>query len=169
MLDLVPEISNFGRGPGPQSFPFQDLNLGLQVCYEGLFPDFSRQLADQGSQIFINLTNDSWFGTWAEPLQHLYMTFGRAIEFRRPLVRITNTGISTAITASGKIQEFTASNTEAIQLVQIPYHEKPTKTLFARYGQNIPYVLFLMLVGLLFSFSQTKPKNEQEKTGDKHV
>ena len=39
------------------------------------------------------------------------MTLARAVETRRPLVRSTNTGISTAILADGQILQFFAART----------------------------------------------------------
>jgi apolipoprotein N-acyltransferase len=60
-------------------------------------------LALLGADFLINLTNDSWFGPSFEPEQHLYMTLARAIEVRRPLLRSTNTGISTVIEATGQV------------------------------------------------------------------
>ena len=92
-----PHTADFARGDGPQIRRYRGLLLGPQICYEGLFPGFSRKLADQGAQVFVNVTNDSWFGTRAEPYQHLAMTLARGIEFRRPVIRATNTGISTAM------------------------------------------------------------------------
>ena len=60
LLTWVPTISNFGRGQGPQVFSLniknQTLRWGPQICYEGLYPEFSRKLARQGAQILVTLT-----------------------------------------------------------------------------------------------------------------
>ena len=77
--------------------------MGPQICYEGLFDWFGRALANEGAQVIMNITNDSWYGTWEEPFQHGYMTLARAVEVRRPLVRSTNTGLSSVALASGEI------------------------------------------------------------------
>jgi apolipoprotein N-acyltransferase len=50
----------------------------------------------------INLTNDSWYGNTVEPEQHLFLARWRSIEFNLPILRSTNTGISTYINQNGK-------------------------------------------------------------------
>ena len=81
----------------------KDTILGLQICYEGLREALSRKLAQKGAQILFNATNDSWFGKSSQPYQHLYMTLARSIETRKPMIRLSTTGFSTAMTEKGKI------------------------------------------------------------------
>ena len=124
--------------------------MGPQICYEGLFPGFSRGLADQGAQIFVNVTNDSWFGTLAEPYQHLFMTLARGIEFRRPVVRATNTGISAAMRADGTLLELSPLHTEWTHTYEIPYRMEPRPTFYQEYGSwFVPSVLWLTAAILL--------------------
>jgi apolipoprotein N-acyltransferase len=124
--------------------------VGPQICYEGLFPDFSRGLADQGAQIFVNVTNDSWFGTTAEPYQHLSMTLARGIEFRRPVVRATNTGISAAMRADGTLLDLSPLHTEWTGLYEISYRREPLPTFFQEYGRwLVPSILWLAAAILL--------------------
>ncbi|MFZ4404947.1 MAG: apolipoprotein N-acyltransferase [Pseudobdellovibrionaceae bacterium] len=136
LLKLFPFISNFGRGPGPSVFywPSKKLTLGLQICYEGLFADFSRRLAMEQSQILVNVTNDSWFGEKFEPWQHGMMTFARAIEVRRPLIRSTNTGVSTVILANGDILQKSPLHQEWTGSYDVPYLQSPELTTFTHYG-----------------------------------
>jgi apolipoprotein N-acyltransferase len=145
-----PRTGDFAPGPGPGTRQIGDLRVGPQICYEGLFPDFSRSLADQGAQIFVNVTNDSWFGTWAEPRQHLAMTLARGIEFRRPVVRATNTGISAAMRADGTPLDLSPLHAEWTRLYEIPYLKAPPATFYQEYGFRIvPAVLWLAAVFLL--------------------
>ena len=65
-LDYDPD-PDFGRGPGPTVLYANGLRIGAQICYEGLFDWFSRDLANKGAQIIFNVTNDSWYGRFAEP------------------------------------------------------------------------------------------------------
>jgi apolipoprotein N-acyltransferase len=104
-------------------------------------------LANQDAQLIVNLTNDSWYGTWQEPYQHLYMTLARAIEFRRPLIRATNTGISTVVLASGEVLEKSPMAREWTYIYDIPYRSRPGKTFY----QICPWLLdgFLIITILL--------------------
>ena len=123
LREWFPFTADFARGPGPETRRIGGIRVGPQICYEGLFPDFSRDLADQGAQIFVNVTNDSWFGTSAEPHQHLVMTLARGIEFRRPVVRATNTGISAAMRADGTLLDLSPLHAEWTAPVRNPLPE----------------------------------------------
>ncbi|WP_374033003.1 nitrilase-related carbon-nitrogen hydrolase [Bdellovibrio bacteriovorus] len=66
LLKLLPFVSNFGRGHGPEVMKWETpqgvIKWGGQICYEGLYPSFTRGLAEKGADILVNVTNDSWFG-----------------------------------------------------------------------------------------------------------
>jgi apolipoprotein N-acyltransferase len=149
-----PRTADFARGNGPQIRRFRGLVLGPQICYEGLFPWFSRALADQGAQIFVNVTNDSWFGVRSEPYQHLSMTLARGIEFRLPVIRSTNTGISTVMLADGTILTRSPLHREWFHRYDVPYRQDPTPTFYQRYGYwLVPVVLFLT-TGILLAMGR---------------
>ncbi len=142
---FFPDQGNFNKGSGPQVWNLKiagrKVAIGPQICYEGLYPWFSARLAEQGAQILVNVTNDSWFWHPFEPNQHLYMTLARAIEFRRPMIRATNTGITTAITAAGEVLEKSPIGTEWSGEYKIPYLENPDHTLFESLEKWCPWIL----------------------------
>jgi len=148
--EWFPWLADFSRGPGPEVRTLGGVRYGPQICYEGLFPDFSRGLADRGAQIFVNVTNDSWFGAPAEPYQHLWMTLARGVEFRRPVVRATNTGISAAMRADGTFLGGSPIGEEWHGLYAIPYRKDPSPTFYQRIGiRLVPAVLWLSFLALL--------------------
>lgn len=141
LLKLLPFISNFGKGTGPYvmiwpRIPSKNefVRIGGQICYEGLFPEFSVGLAKKGAEILVNVTNDSWFGVPFEPYQHLYMTLARAIETRRPLIRSTNTGISTFIDAYGNVGAQSPWLKEWSGTQKVPFNPSPELTWHTRGG-----------------------------------
>lgn len=78
--------------------------FGISICYEDVFGnEMRRQLP--GATVLVNVSNDTWFGDSAAPHQHQEIAAMRAREFARPLVRVTNTGISSFISARGEIQD----------------------------------------------------------------
>ncbi len=139
-----PMVSDFGRGRGAQVIHYSDtLKIGSQICYESLFDGFSRDLILAGSQVIVNVTNDSWFGHHAEPYQHGYMTLARAMEFRVPLVRSTNTGISTVIQADGTIEEQSPLHQEWFGHYDVKYAKTPPRTVYSYYAGYWALILFI--------------------------
>ena len=145
MKKWLPTVADFERGQGPTSLPLLDFKIGPQICYEGLFPDFTRELANKGAHLIVNLTNDSWFGAYSEPKQHLMMTLARAIEVRLPLIRATNTGISTVILPDGSILEQSKVYSESTHTFDIPI----TKNKKATFYQKFPWLMKIVLLGLI--------------------
>jgi apolipoprotein N-acyltransferase len=149
LLKLIDASSEFGRGSGPVVFNWQKAKFGMQICYEGLYPWFSAGLAREGAEIFVNTTNDSWYDLKFEPNQHLFMTLARAIEFRRPLIRATNTGISTAILASGDILPFSPQAVPWVGEFKIPYRTSPEHTFYEKFHDMWIYILAFFTLLLL--------------------
>lgn len=148
--DWLPPIGHYARGPGPTVLlQMKGLKIGPQICYESLFPEFSRGLANLGAQFIVNVTNDSWYGKWQEPYQHMTMTLARAVELRRPVVRATNTGISTVALASGEILQRSPLHTEWSGLYQVPYLKTPKPTFYQQWYWLRPLILWSFLLLLV--------------------
>jgi apolipoprotein N-acyltransferase len=148
--EWLPATGQFAHGPGPTLLlNWNGFKIGPQICYESLFPEFSRSLSDLGAQFIVNATNDSWYGSWQEPYQHLYMTLARAVEFRRPLIRATNTGISTVVLASGEILEKSPIYEEWAKLYKVPYLKNPPATFYQRWFWLVPGILWITLCVLV--------------------
>lgn len=110
ILDFVSKIiiipmSDLTRGTGPANvLDVQGEKLGLSICYEDVFgEEMAASFPD--ATILVNISNDAWFGALMAPQQHQQIASMRAIEFERPLVRVTNTGISSSISYQGKVQQ----------------------------------------------------------------
>jgi apolipoprotein N-acyltransferase len=58
--------------------------------------------------VLINISNDGYLGPTAVMRQHLANAVFRAVENNRPLLRVTNTGITAYITASGQVKDPTS-------------------------------------------------------------
>jgi len=96
--------SGFRPGGGPTAVdtgtmpPFVAL-----ICYEGLFPEITRQanLTDRAKWIVL-ISNDAWFGGGMGPAQHYAQNRYRAIETGLPLVRAANRGASGIVDGYGR-------------------------------------------------------------------
>lgn len=104
IVSIVPAVSLFARGNGT---PLMETKGGYRfvtpICYEILESNYMRTLLNQHGEnrFIVNHTNDSWYGDTAEPHQHLFLSKWRALEFQLPVVRSTNTGISSVIYPDG--------------------------------------------------------------------
>jgi len=143
---LIPEISDFGRGIGPYKFQIGGAELVPLICYEGLDTSYVHDSLKLGGKILLNVTNDSWFGKNFEPYQHMIMTVARTIEYRMPMIRVTNTGITAVANNKGEILLRGPQDVPWTAVAQVPYLNKPPQTIFYYIE---PYVVFIFL-GLLF-------------------
>lgn len=129
---LVAGIGDFSPGARIASLKTDKGEIGILVCFEGIFPELSRAYVRAGSRLLVNITNDAWFGRSSAPYQHLSMTVFRAVENRVPLVRAANTGITSIIDGKGHVRGMTPLFTEAVLRGEVRLG--PGDTLYTRYG-----------------------------------
>ena len=129
---LVAQVGDFRPGTPGKILPWKKDALGVQICYEIIFPSLSRAMVKNDAVLLINITNDAWFGTTSGPYQHFSMTIFRAIENRRALARAANTGISGFIDPVGRILASTALLEEAAITRALPLIQE--KTFYTRFG-----------------------------------
>ncbi|MGD9662574.1 MAG: apolipoprotein N-acyltransferase [Porticoccaceae bacterium] len=132
--------------PGEAAQPLlnaKNTPIATAICYEIVFQDMVAASANDAEMI-LTLSNDVWFGDSIAPHQHLQMARLRAIENRKPVVRVTNDGISAIIDEQGNISaqmpQFVAT-TLAAEVT--PY---TGTTPFNRF-RSWPIVIFCLLVG----------------------
>src|SRR5205085_10940249 len=71
---LTKEVGAFGRGASRHPVDAGGQQLGIFICYESVFPDEVRQFAAQGANLFVNISNDGWYGDSGAYAQHLNQT-----------------------------------------------------------------------------------------------
>ena len=71
------------------------------ICYEAVFAEQVAAGVAQGGELMINSSNDAWFYHAAGKRVHLALSVFRSIEYRKYLVRATNTGLSGVIDPYG--------------------------------------------------------------------
>lgn len=130
---MVPQEQDFSAGRAGQVVRMQDVRLGVQICYEMIFPELSSAMVRQGGNVIVNITNDAWFGNTAAPAQHFSMGVFRAVENRRPVVRAANTGISGFIGPAGRIEEASQIFETSTLVRQVPVIKDET-TFYTRHG-----------------------------------
>ncbi|HEY4003021.1 MAG TPA: apolipoprotein N-acyltransferase, partial [Candidatus Xenobia bacterium] len=132
-----------------------------EICYEILFPDFTRRFMQRGANLIVNLTDDAWFGPTPASLEHLDLLLPRAIENRVALIRCTNSGISTVLGPTGvDLTPRSAQFVSNVQVADVPLLHMPT--FYTRFGDVFCWGCIGMLVFLVLMEQEFK---KGEKSG----
>lgn len=100
---MVEQVGDFKSGPRGSALRWKEGAIGIQICFEIIFPGLSRAMVQNSADFLVNMTNDAWFEKTGAPYQHFSMAVFRAVENRRALVRAANTGISGFIDPTGRV------------------------------------------------------------------
>jgi len=139
--------ANFEHGNDYTIFEYKGHKLAGMVCLESTFPQLNRKFVQAGAEVLFYVVNDGWYENPPEPQQHARQTVFRAIEFRRPIIRCANTGISQIIDASGNIQHQTQLNqTKVIQASVVP---NSALTFYAKFGDVFAWLNILIIMVFL--------------------
>ena len=146
----------YDKVPGDRLEPLliDGTRVGPLICWESAYPGDARQLARDGAQVLLVLTNNASFGTGAGPRQHLAAGQLRAVETGRTIVQGAVTGISAVIDPAGR----TSSETGLYQQTTVRLAAPPRAGLtpYVRYGRGIEAALAgitaagIVLAGLLW-------------------
>jgi apolipoprotein N-acyltransferase len=118
------------------------------ICFEDAFAYLCRRFVNDGAELFINLTNDSWSKTNSAEIQHFVAARFRSVEARRVLVRSTNGGVSGIVMPDGSVRDLLPLFTAEARLVDIPVYTGET-TPYMLFGDWFVATLALLLAGLL--------------------
>jgi apolipoprotein N-acyltransferase len=147
LVDRIPALAgDFIPGTELTVVSMGPARVGTFICFESTFPSIARTMVRRGANVLVNISNDGWFGATAGAYQHLAHAVFRAVETGRPLVRVTNSGITALITPQGEIRDATELFQPATRRWQIPV---PTATasiehsFYTRYGD-----WFVLVCGL---------------------
>ena len=134
------------------------VELGVSICFEDVF---SREIliALPEASLLVNASNDAWFGDSLAPHQHLEIAQMRALEFGRPMLRSTNTGVSAFIDHRGRIVERSEQfKTESItQTVQ----GRTGSTPFYYFARAQGYLSLLIIFWLLIYCYKRRSSKDQ--------
>ena len=164
LFHIFPNISFFAPG---KRRPLFTLANGLRfipaICYEILFPSFTNRYLNEVAHrkqerphFIVNLTNDSWYGDTTEPYQHLFLSRWRAIELALPVIRSTNTGITSILYPDGSESPRLDIGARGNLDISLPLVGQTSPTPYQRYG-ILPTFFIMILVSGLTLFCTKKP------------
>jgi apolipoprotein N-acyltransferase len=141
-----------GRIPGG---PFS-----VYICYEAIYPNEVRRFTLAGAALFVNISDDGWFGGSSAPPQHLAMARVRAVENRRWMLRATNTGVTVSVDPYGRIVARLPPDSRGE--LDAPYGFRTDITPYARWGDWLAWLcviatLVLLLLSARDAFQRRNP------------
>jgi len=157
-------LGDFNRGAPKQApFEWQGQKLAATICYEDLFSEelaLQFSPADQAPTVFVNVSNLAWFGQSQAMDQHLSIARMRALEFSRPFVLATNTGLTAVINHQGQVTHRLPRDTRKVLIAEVEGRTglTPYARWVARFGlwPLWTYALGTVLIGVLFATSRHK-------------
>jgi len=151
LLPAMPFADGFTPGAGPVAFHLaRGVRVAPLICYEDLLPELARNFVSQTrANVLVNLTNDAWYGKSVGPWQHLRLAQSRAIETRRSLLRVTNTGVTSLVNAKGEVVKTLPMFTPATWHTEVDILNE--ETFYVRFGDWFAWgVTFVVLALCLF-------------------
>jgi apolipoprotein N-acyltransferase len=126
-------VGDFTPGTNYTLMPVGGHRAGVFICIESAYPWIGRTMANEGADVLINISNDGYLGPTAVMRQHLANAIFRAVENGRPVLRVTNTGLSAFIRADGVIQERTVGFQADVRTWSVS-QSPVTTTFYTRHG-----------------------------------
>jgi apolipoprotein N-acyltransferase len=104
LYEWSPNSGAFSKGTSRAPLEMGEHHISTMICYEDIVPGYVSELVAAGHpDLFVNMTNDAWFGATIEPFQHLALAKFRSVEHRRYMARVTNTGMTAMIDPIGRV------------------------------------------------------------------
>ena len=87
----------------------------VNLCYENLFgEEWIDAWKDGNPQWLINLSNLKWFGPQKAAEQHFQISRMRALETARPILSVTNSGVTGLINEKGEVVSRLETDIESV-------------------------------------------------------
>lgn len=152
-------VGSFSYGNEYDLLPFGEAKAGVMICFESHFGDLSREYARNGADVLIEMTNDGYLGETPVLRQHLANAVFRAVETNRPVLRVTNVGITAYISERGAVWGAADSYTEATRVWTVAKSDGK-QTFYVKYGDWFAWLCSLVSLALLFLSFRKKKTNE---------
>jgi apolipoprotein N-acyltransferase len=144
-------VGGFTAGTRYTLMPVGGMRARVFICIESAYPWIARTLTNEGTDVLINISNDGYLGPTAVMRQHLANAIFRGVENARPVLRVTNTGITAHITPHGEIEDATQGFQPVVRTWRV-YGNGVGRTFYTKYG-DVFVVACSILSLLLIAFS----------------
>ena len=149
LQSIVPAfVGSFSYGKEFDLLPLGDAKAGVMICFESHFGELSREYVRNGADAIIEMTNDGYLGPTPVLRQHLANAVFRAVETNRPVLRVTNVGITAYINERGEVLDAAESYTDATRVWSVPKSDG-SQTFYVRYGDWFAWLCSVVTIVLL--------------------
>ncbi len=138
-------LAGYGKGSTPDMLETSNFVSPGLICYDSVYPTWTREFVNNGADFITIITNDGWWGNSSGHLQHFSFARLRAIEFDRWIVRSANNGTSGIIRPDGTIEQKTDYWIRTGFNSNIP--KRNTKTIYAKFGDWLSYLSLILCFG----------------------
>ena len=130
------------------------VHVAVDICYEDAFGSELIHGA-RAAQFLVNVTNDAWYGHSIAAEQHNQIAATRALELGRPMLRATNTGITSAIGPDGR--EIARLPWFTTGVLEVSVVGRAGETPYMRLGDWPALALSVLLVAAPIALRRKRP------------
>ena len=151
IAQIVPTmVGRFSPGEEYDLLPFGDAKAGVMICFESHFPSLAREFVRNGADVLVEMTNDGYLGNTPVLRQHLASATFRAVETNRPVIRVTNVGITAFIDQRGEVLDEAEVYSEATRTWSVAKSDGE-QTIYVRFGDWFAWLSSIVSLGLLLA------------------
>ncbi len=160
LRSVFPNMPSYQAG---DTYPIINIDKGSSgisivplVCYEAVFTHLVGKGVEHGGELLVNTVNDAWFSAISGKKVHLALSLFRAVEYQRPLVRVTNNGISLLINHQGvvipeSVLELHQDDVKVLKVITIKEN-----TVYKKYPNLLLILLITALICLIYMDKRAK-------------
>lgn len=146
-LNQLAGIGNFTPAGSAELIDYnigaEKISVGVLNCYEDMLPKLAFNY--RGADLLVSITNDGWFSTLAMR-QHALVASFRSIELGIPLVRATNSGLTSVFDANGNLLKYLEPGQEGVLSVKLPGKRTTLYTQFGHLLNKFALLVFSVIV-----------------------
>lgn len=146
---IVPAfVGNFSYGREYDLLPVGDAKAGIMICFESHFGQLSREYVRNGADVIIEMTNDGYLGPTPVLRQHLANAVFRAVETNRPVLRVTNVGITAYIDERGQVHDPLPVYQEGTRVWTVSKSDG-SQTFYVKYGDWFAWLCTVVTMAMV--------------------
>jgi len=159
-------VGDFTPGTEYRQMQIGPIRAGTFICIESAYPYIARQFTRDGAGVLINISNDGYLGPTAVLRQHLANAVFRAVENGRPVLRVTNTGITAFITERGQVTDPTSTYRQDVRVWYV-VGSPESQTFYTSVGDL--FVWICVVISLLVFIVTTFKRERSWRVNDRNV